>query len=321
MAFDNIKLDKSLYTTSKGFTKSLEELDPSENYIGTEFEGLDAFERQLRRFDIKVSGDVSGTVFNFFQNRDSAVLFPEYVARAVASGMQKDTTIKNLIATNSQIDTYDYRSIKHIVESQTPFDDKIVLTESLVKLKKYGRRLLTSYEAIKYQRLDVFTIMLRQVGKAIISTQLDDLISLICANKDVKVHNLKDLDSLKYMDLISSWNNYNNLTIYNLTTLLFNANFLNKLFDSREALELRHTENFNTLIAPLGVEMYSNLKSSNLEDKIIGIDKTVAIEKVRAGSLNVDYDNLINRNFENCEVSIVEGFSICDPNAIQIFTI
>ena len=41
MAFDNIKLDKGLYSTTKGFTASLEEIDPSENYIGTELEGLD----------------------------------------------------------------------------------------------------------------------------------------------------------------------------------------------------------------------------------------------------------------------------------------
>lgn len=39
MAFDNIKLDKGLYSTTKGFTASLEEIDPSENYIGTELEG------------------------------------------------------------------------------------------------------------------------------------------------------------------------------------------------------------------------------------------------------------------------------------------
>ena len=57
MAFDNIKLEKGLYATSKGFTASLEELDPSENYIGTELEGLDAYQRQLKRFGIKVSGE------------------------------------------------------------------------------------------------------------------------------------------------------------------------------------------------------------------------------------------------------------------------
>ena len=34
----------------------LEKLDPSENYRGTALEGLDAFSRQLKRFDIKVKG-------------------------------------------------------------------------------------------------------------------------------------------------------------------------------------------------------------------------------------------------------------------------
>lgn len=75
MAFDNIKLEKGLYTTSKGFTASLEELDPSENYIGTDYEGLDAYQRQLKRFDIKVSGTGSDTISKFFATTDSAALF------------------------------------------------------------------------------------------------------------------------------------------------------------------------------------------------------------------------------------------------------
>lgn len=75
MAFDNIKLEKGLYTGSKGFTASLEELDPSANYAGTELEGLDAYQRQLKRFNIKVSGNNSDTVAKFFQTSDSAALF------------------------------------------------------------------------------------------------------------------------------------------------------------------------------------------------------------------------------------------------------
>ena len=82
MSYDNIKLEKGLYTTGKGFTKSLEDLDPSENYIGTELEGLDAYQRQLKRFDIKVSGAGSDSVSKFFQTTDSSALFPEYVSRA-----------------------------------------------------------------------------------------------------------------------------------------------------------------------------------------------------------------------------------------------
>ena len=45
MSYENIKIEKGLYTTGKSFTQALEALDPSENYKGTSLEGLDAFER------------------------------------------------------------------------------------------------------------------------------------------------------------------------------------------------------------------------------------------------------------------------------------
>ena len=72
MAYDNLKLEKGLYTTGKSFTQALEQIDPSENYAGTPLEGLDAYQRQLKRFDIKVSGIGSDTVSKFFQTSDSA---------------------------------------------------------------------------------------------------------------------------------------------------------------------------------------------------------------------------------------------------------
>ena len=54
-AFDNVKLEKGLYSAGN-FTKALESLDPSENYKGTPLEGLDAYQRQLKRFGIRVGG-------------------------------------------------------------------------------------------------------------------------------------------------------------------------------------------------------------------------------------------------------------------------
>lgn len=57
MAFyDTLKLEKGMYTAGKGFTRTLEELDPSANYEGTPLAGLDAYQRQLKRFDIRVGG-------------------------------------------------------------------------------------------------------------------------------------------------------------------------------------------------------------------------------------------------------------------------
>ena len=65
--YENLVIEKGMYGKSgSGLTKALEKLDPSENYKGTALEGLDAFERQLKRFDIKVSGAGSDNIEKFF---------------------------------------------------------------------------------------------------------------------------------------------------------------------------------------------------------------------------------------------------------------
>ena len=87
MAFENITLEKGMYgVPGKNFTQVLEELDGSQNYAGTPFAGLDAYQRQLKRFGIRVSGANCDTVEKFFTSSQSAALFPEYVARAVRHG-------------------------------------------------------------------------------------------------------------------------------------------------------------------------------------------------------------------------------------------
>ena len=153
MAFDNIKLEKGLYTTSKGFTASLEELDPSENYIGTDYEGLDAYQRQLKRFDIKVSGTGSDTVSKFFKTTDSAALFPEYISRAVQQGLEEQDILPKIIATTTNIDSLDYRAIESVpdeaekelalvAEGEIIPETNIKTKESLQRLRKEAECLL-----------------------------------------------------------------------------------------------------------------------------------------------------------------------------------
>jgi hypothetical protein len=64
--FENITIAKGMYQNKGVLTAALEKLDPSENYAGTSLEGLDAFSRQLKRFDTKVSGRGSDCVEKFF---------------------------------------------------------------------------------------------------------------------------------------------------------------------------------------------------------------------------------------------------------------
>ena len=95
--FDNLKLEKGMYNEAgRSFTQVLEREDPSEQYKGTALEGLDAYQRQLKRFDIKVKGAGSDPVEKFFATSQSAVLFPEYIARAVRQGMEESDLLPHI---------------------------------------------------------------------------------------------------------------------------------------------------------------------------------------------------------------------------------
>ena len=110
--FETVKLDKGMYSEAgRSFTKVLEKCDPSEQYKGTPLEHLDAFQRQLKRFDIKVKGTGSDVVEKFFRTADSAVLFPEYIARSVRQGMEEADLLPQLTAAVTRFDGMDYRSI------------------------------------------------------------------------------------------------------------------------------------------------------------------------------------------------------------------
>ena len=96
--YNDIKLEKGLYNLSgKSFTAALEELDPTSAYCGTPLEKLDAFERQLKRFNIRVKGSDCDSVEKFFTSTESAVLFPEFVTRSIRKGFD-DTILSSVCA-------------------------------------------------------------------------------------------------------------------------------------------------------------------------------------------------------------------------------
>lgn len=132
--FETVKLDKGMYSEAgRSFTKVLEKCDPSEQYKGTPLEHLDAFQRQLKRFDIKVKGADSDVVSKFFASWESAVLFPEYVARAVRQGMEENNILPLMTAAETRISGMDYRSI-----ASTPTEEekslKMVAELSLIHI-------------------------------------------------------------------------------------------------------------------------------------------------------------------------------------------
>ena len=331
--FETIKLDKGLYGTGKGFLCELEKIDPSENYKGTALENLDAFERQLKRFNIKVKGAGSDAVEKFFATTDSAVLFPEYVSRAVRQGIEEANHLDNIIATKTNINSLDYRTIASVptadekelkeVNEGAQIPETVVHTQdNLVTLKKRGRMLVASYEAIRFQRLDLFTVTLRQIGAYIARTQFKDAVNVLI-NGDGNDNAAAEISpatagEISYEDLISLWNSF---SPYDMNTLIASPDVTAKLLTMPEFRDAPAGLNFHgkgTMITPLGAQL---IKSNDINSKIIALDKNCALEMVTAGGVHTDFDRLIDRQLERAAITQISGFAKIFADASKVMNV
>ena len=333
MGYDNLRLEKGMYRQQgKSFTQVLESLDPSENYRGTALEGTDAFQRQLKRFGIRAKGAGSSAVEKFFATMDSAVLFPEYIARTVRQGMEESDILPGIVASTTVIDAMDYRSIysvpededkalKDVEEGGTIPTTEVKTKEHLVSLKKRGRMLVASYEAIRFQKLDLFGVMLRQIGAYIQKQQLIDAISVITegdGNENAAVLYKVGTDpisgtsgTLAYDQMVEFWGQFDP---YTMNTLLCSTGGMTKLLKIPEFQNPLTGLNFQgtgKLTTPLGAQL---LRSSAVPDgTFIGLDNRYALEHIKAGEVLVEYDKLIDQQLERAAITAISGFGkICD---------
>ncbi|HBE15905.1 MAG TPA: phage major capsid protein [Ruminococcaceae bacterium] len=320
--FEKINLEKGMYQAGRSLTEILEEMDPSENYKGTALEGLDAFSRQLKRFDIKVSGKGSDTIEKFFATTDSAALFPEYVSRAVNAGREEADMLSDIVATVTKIDGMDYRSctsslsdddksLKRVAEGAFIPTTEIKTSDHLVRLHKRGRMLVASYEALRFQRIDLFTVTLKQIGAYIARTQMADAVDVIL-NGDGNQNGCGSVTpasagSLSYADLINMWSS---LAPFELNTVLAGTPAMTDLLTMSEMKDAVAGLNFQgsgKMITPLGANL---IHTTALNGKnMIGLDKNCALEMVVAGDVVVDYDKLIDRQLEKASISCIAGFA------------
>ena len=326
--YENLKLEKGMYAQSgKSFSRVLESLDPSENYRGTALEGLDAFQRQLKRFDIHVKGAGSDMVEKFFHTTDSAVLFPEFVSRVVRQGMESDI-LPEITATTTNFDGMDYRTIASVptdddkalrrVEEGAVLPTTAIRTqENLVKLHKRGRMLVASYEAIRFQRLDLFSVTLRQIGAYIARRQMKDAVDVLLngdgTNTGITVTALTAAPT--YNDLVTLWGK---LSDYNFNTILAGTTALQallKITEFKDAQASLNIKGAGKLITPLGATLI-HVPSMDAK-KIIALDKNCALEMVQVGDVLTDYDKLIDRQMERAAVSAVAGFAQIYGGAAQ----
>ena len=169
--------------------------------------------------------------------------------------------------------------------------------------------MVASYEAIKFQRLDLFTVALKQIGSCIGKAQLEDAVNvLIHGDGNDNALTPTSLSSKPtYTDIVKLWGE---LAPYELNTMLASTVTMQDLLNIDEFKDATAGLNFQgtgKLVTPLGANL---LHVPSLKDKtIIGLDKNCALEMVQAGDVITDYDKLIDRQLERATISTIAGFA------------
>ncbi len=341
MGYDNLKLEKGMYRQEgMNFSQVLESLDPSENYRGTALEGTDAFQRQLKRFGIRAKGAGSSPVEKFFRTMDSAVLFPEYIARTVRQGMEENDILPAITATTTVIDSMDYRSIysaatdddkalRNVEEGTAIPSTEVKTKEHLVSLSKRGRMLVASYEAVRFQKLDLFSVMLRQIGAYIQKMQLADAVDVLIngdGNDNAAIQYSVGSSpisgtagTLGYDQLVEFWGQFDP---YTMNTILCSTGTMTSLLKIPELQNPMTGLNFQgtgKVGTPLGAQLHRT--NAVADGVIIGLDNRYALELVKAGDVLVEYDKLIDRQLERAAITSISGFAKLFGDASKVLTV
>ena len=318
--YTDIKLEKGLYSiTGKTFTQALAELDPDSAYENTELKGLDAFERQLKRFDIKVKGANSDRVEKFFLSTQSAVLFPEYVRRAIKAGLNAASILPQVAATTTYTDSMDFRGLTVTSDGESDVVAQcgelpvttVKLAASSSALTKFARKLSCSYESIRKQRLEAFGVILRNLGAAI-ARDVNGLCMAQITSGITPSHIAGD--EITYADLAAFWSS---MSEFNMTTMVCKPETMAKILGLEQRKYCVGDYMTSGMVkTPYGVTL---VKCSQLEsDVAVGIDNSCAVEAVFGTDVVVDFDKLISTQCSEIACSVTVGFSKLTDGAVKV---
>jgi hypothetical protein len=188
---NDIKLSVGLYDEAfkdgMNFSQFLEKINPSESD-----DGLDAFERQLKRYGIRTKHDPKRGLFAstgeyFFNSNqpESRILFPEYISRVARMAiMNQEDNVNELVASFENItgngtyrsiyidDTQAQRTKSRVGERGEFPRTKVSWSEKATTLKKYGVAIEMTYEFVRRASLPVIETL---IGRIMIQNRLDEV--------------------------------------------------------------------------------------------------------------------------------------------------
>lgn len=319
--YNDIKLDKSLYNISgKTFTQVLSELDPDSQYAGTELANLDAYERQLKRFNIKTTGPDCDITDKFFQAGESAVLFPEFVRRSILAGMT-NAALPAIVALNTTISGYDYRgfAITSYIPYANPVNELSEMPEVLIRselpitLKKYGKMITITYESMRNQKLELLRIALMSVGKQFANAFVNIGITAL---KDKATSIAGTAGGFVYADLLKLYEKFSN---YDLTTLVASPATCAALLALPELADCKSDDGGASVTLPFGPKLFKATSYTGTD--IVALDKNYALEMIVGDpGVIVETDKLVTKQINNIGVSVDMAFKRIAADASCVLT-
>ena len=318
--YHDVKLEKGLYhLAGKSFLQALEDADPSAQYANTPLARLDAYERQLKRFDIRVSGPGCDRVEKFFTTTESAVLFPEFIRRAVVQGMQ-EAVLSELSAAVTRCESNRYQGVEltdsaaYSTTSQSTAMPASTITEAsgTVTLSKYGRVIKASYEAVRQQKLDVFALMLRRVGRRLADSVVSAAVTTL---KTGLTPSSISGASLTYADLAAL---YGSFTGFNMKVMLASPAVMAQILVMDQMLKA-YSEDVTEIRLPFGTKLINCQQLDN--NTIIGLDADFALEQIQSSDVVLETDKLIDCQLDYIGISINIGFRRLMDDAVKVLSL
>ena len=315
--FNEVKLEKGMYhLAGKSFVQALEEADPGKQYAGTPLAQLDAYERQLKRFDIRVSGAGCDRVEKFFTTTESAVLFPEFVRLAMVQGM-REAVLGEMTAVVTRCESNRYQGIELTDTATYTTTDQgdpmpastIQEGEDTVTLLKYGRTVKASYEAVRQQRLDVFALMLRRIGRQLAdSVTADALTVLVTGAASIT----KAGADIAYGDLAALYGRFQS---FDMKAVLASPAVAAKILVMDQMLEAS-SKDVTEIRLPFGTRL---IRCQQMDDtKVIGVDTDFALEQIQSSDVVLETDKLIDCQLDCIGISVNIGFRKLMGDAVKV---
>lgn len=318
--YNDIKLDKTMYNISgKSFSAVLSSLDPDENYTDTPLRGLDAFERQLKRFDIKISGNECDTVAKFFTTTESAVLFPEFIRRQIKQGFDDTFAVSKSAASVINVDD-NYYSVLSVDDNgengpvpEGSEMESITVTTTNSSATKYAKALKISYESIRQKRIDTFAVLLRQLGMTIAKGLNANLIPTV---GEISTTSTSVKESLfTYNSLVDFWKS---MSDFDMDTILCSKQMYSKIlaFDEiKNQISTGVSTDNSCIKTPFGVTIIP--VSGLITNSYYGLSSKYCYELVQSGDMTVETGKLITLQFDEIAASVMMGISKINPKAIK----